>query len=227
MENRIKEWRIRRGLSAQALAERLDPPSGRSTIVKLERGERKLTPEWMHKLGSALDIAPVELLPPQALAPISAGVIFAPVCTWAEARKARDSNFRKLKHLRTVPVPYHRETIVAIEVLDDSMDRVCPPGAQIIVDVADVKLVDRGIYALVLPDNGQETLREYRDRGGPRRLMPKSSNPRWEPLYLDEAGGGRPLDVIGRVKLTFTLLDDMSNDDDETGSGTNGASLSI
>lgn len=58
--NRIKELRRRRGISAERLAEMLR--SGRSTIVKLERGEMRLSTEWMDRIGSALAVEPCELL---------------------------------------------------------------------------------------------------------------------------------------------------------------------
>ena len=54
MANRIKEWRLRRGLSMQALAERAD--TSRQQIHKLERGERRLTEEWMRRIANILGL---------------------------------------------------------------------------------------------------------------------------------------------------------------------------
>ena len=59
--NRVKEWRERRGMTLQQLGESLDTSSVQ--IARLENGERKLSPEWLEKLGAALNCIPAELLP--------------------------------------------------------------------------------------------------------------------------------------------------------------------
>ncbi|UDL95476.1 helix-turn-helix domain-containing protein [Lichenihabitans sp. PAMC28606] len=53
--NRIAEWRKKRGLSQQALAEKLG--THWVTVSKLERGAQRLTYEWMQRLASALDVS--------------------------------------------------------------------------------------------------------------------------------------------------------------------------
>jgi phage repressor protein C with HTH and peptisase S24 domain len=60
MPNRIREWRLKRGLSMQGLAERVE--SSRQQIHKLERGERQLTETWMRRLARPLSCEPAELL---------------------------------------------------------------------------------------------------------------------------------------------------------------------
>jgi phage repressor protein C with HTH and peptisase S24 domain len=63
MKNRIREFRERAGLSMQALADRAGTSAPQ--INKLEKGERRLTVDWMVRLGRALAIDPKELLPPE------------------------------------------------------------------------------------------------------------------------------------------------------------------
>ncbi|MBV9521591.1 MAG: helix-turn-helix domain-containing protein, partial [Alphaproteobacteria bacterium] len=58
--NRIREFRERAGLSMQALADRAETSAPQ--INKLEKGERKLTVDWMIRLGNALGIDPKELM---------------------------------------------------------------------------------------------------------------------------------------------------------------------
>ena len=58
--NRIKELRRLRGLTQDGLGRLVG--TGRSQIVKLERGERRLTVEWMRRLAKALDCHPADLL---------------------------------------------------------------------------------------------------------------------------------------------------------------------
>ncbi|MEE8607182.1 MAG: helix-turn-helix domain-containing protein [Nitrospiraceae bacterium] len=59
MPNRIREWRRKAGLSQQALADLVG--TGRSQIVKLERGERRLTYRWMQRLARHLNCRPIDL----------------------------------------------------------------------------------------------------------------------------------------------------------------------
>jgi transcriptional regulator with XRE-family HTH domain len=62
MQNRIRELRHRAGLSMQALADRAGTSAPQ--INKLEKGERRLTVDWMVRLGRALGVDPTDLLPP-------------------------------------------------------------------------------------------------------------------------------------------------------------------
>lgn len=60
MENRIKELRRARGLTLQKLAERAGTTN--QQISRLERGERRLTTDWMERLGNALECNPAALM---------------------------------------------------------------------------------------------------------------------------------------------------------------------
>jgi transcriptional regulator with XRE-family HTH domain len=61
MKNRIKKFRTNKNLTMQALAEKTGTTA--SQINKLEKGERRLTADWMYRLAEALDIAPSDLFP--------------------------------------------------------------------------------------------------------------------------------------------------------------------
>lgn len=71
MSNRLREFRDLAGLSMQALADRVGTTAPQ--INKLEKGERRLTLDWMTRLAAALGIEPRDLLPqtnrPQPAAP--------------------------------------------------------------------------------------------------------------------------------------------------------------
>jgi len=62
MANRLREFRDLAGLSMQALADRVGTTAPQ--INKLEKGERRLTLDWMTRLATALGIEPKDLLPP-------------------------------------------------------------------------------------------------------------------------------------------------------------------
>ena len=54
MSNRLRELRIKAGLSQDELARRMG--TTRSQIVKLERGERRLTDKWIERAAQALGV---------------------------------------------------------------------------------------------------------------------------------------------------------------------------
>lgn len=60
--NHLKAWRKFRGLSQEALAGKLVPPSAGNTISQLENGERELSQKWLFKLADALGTTPGFLL---------------------------------------------------------------------------------------------------------------------------------------------------------------------
>lgn len=60
MANRIKKYRNRAGMTQQALADALG--TGKSTVVKLERGERPLSQDWLSRMSAVLDCYPSDLL---------------------------------------------------------------------------------------------------------------------------------------------------------------------
>lgn len=61
MDNRIREWRKRRGYSLRKLAEMTN--TSNPQIYKLETGERRLSLHWMQRLADALGCTPADLLP--------------------------------------------------------------------------------------------------------------------------------------------------------------------
>jgi transcriptional regulator with XRE-family HTH domain len=67
--NRLRELREAAGLSHEQLAALVKPKTGRSQILKLEKGPRyggvHMNIEWMYRLCDALGCHPSELLPDQ------------------------------------------------------------------------------------------------------------------------------------------------------------------
>lgn len=66
LAGRIAEniWRIReaKGLSRTQLAQRCSPVTSSQQIERLEKGERRLTVDWIERLAGALGIDPAELI---------------------------------------------------------------------------------------------------------------------------------------------------------------------
>jgi len=66
LPNNIASYRKAANLTQVGLAEAIG--TTRSMLVKLERGERPLTGEWLEKIGSAVAVSPHLLIaPPDAL----------------------------------------------------------------------------------------------------------------------------------------------------------------
>ncbi len=82
---------------------------------------------------------------------------------------------------------------VALEVEGDSMDRVAPEGAIIIVDRSDDRLLDGKYYVFAL-GGGEATFKRY--RRSPQRLQPFSTNPDHMSISADDDD----LYVFGRVR---------------------------
>jgi len=61
MNNRIKEWRDKKGWSLQKLGDAAG--ATRQQIHKLENGHQQLNLKWMKQLAQALDCSPEDLLP--------------------------------------------------------------------------------------------------------------------------------------------------------------------
>ncbi len=80
MENRLRYWRTHRGLTLEQLAEAAE--TSHQQIMRLERGERRLTLDWMIRLAQPLGIEPRDLLPdnpePLASPPPSSAPVKAP-----------------------------------------------------------------------------------------------------------------------------------------------------
>ncbi len=55
-----REWRIKKGLSQDQLAEMLD--TNRGQISKLERGDLRMNDDWIAGIASAMGIEPSDLL---------------------------------------------------------------------------------------------------------------------------------------------------------------------
>lgn len=69
MENRLKEWRIKRGLTLAELAHLCHPATSTQQINRLELGQRQLTDSWLKRLSAALKISKADLLIEDVVAP--------------------------------------------------------------------------------------------------------------------------------------------------------------
>jgi transcriptional regulator with XRE-family HTH domain len=68
MTSQLRQLRQARGLTMQTLADRVG--TSKSQIDKLEKGERRLTLEWMQRLAEGLDCVVTDIIGPPTPAPV-------------------------------------------------------------------------------------------------------------------------------------------------------------
>ena len=85
-----------------------------------------------------------------------------------------------------------RGDFIALVVRGDSMDRIAPEGAHIIIDRCDTDLVARDFYVCSTDDHARATFKRFVP--DPDRLAPFSTNLEHEPIMLS-----RPPRVLGRL----------------------------
>lgn len=89
----------------------------------------------------------------------------------------------------------------ALQVEGDSMDRIAPDGAVIVVDQSDRTLVSGKPY--VLSDRGAVSFKIWRPN--PPRFAPLSTNPSHEPIFCKSKDAAEKM-VVGRVKRAVVDL---------------------
>lgn len=121
MSNHLKAWRKYRDMSGDKLAAAVKEKTGHQTdktqISKLERGERKLTTEWLRLLSEALDCQPGDLLrpPPHASSPELHAGVNVPLTT--ETQNGHSGETRG-EH-RMMENPFARMALKLLESLGD------------------------------------------------------------------------------------------------------------
>jgi repressor LexA len=193
MANNIRERRLARGLTMRDLADRMG--THYTTIAKIERSERRLTPDWVARFASALGIDPSDIstngstLPAGGAKPIPViGLVAAG--NWREAVQSADEY---------VPAPSAGPNTFGLTVEGDSMNKVAQAGSIVMVDPDQAELHD-GAYYVVMNAENDTTFKQY--RANPARLEPCSDNPEHRTIPL----GRIPFSVVGRVTGFYTPL---------------------
>lgn len=165
-------------------------------ISQIERGENASTTE-LPALAGALDVR-VDAIDESydvGLEPVGTKV---PVVTWVSAGNLRDQpgitkdDIEKWIVVGDLP----EGDWIALMVDGDSMDRLAPHGATILVNRAQSDLYDELFYVFSL-ESGEATFKQYRKK--PDRLQPFSTNlehfslPARDDIY-----------VVGRVRRVIT-----------------------
>ncbi len=193
--HRIKEVRKQRGLTQETLAELVG--ISHSHLSRMERGGRGTSLEMLARIASALSVSPNDLLV-DAPRP---DVTHVPVVSWVSAGRmtAREAATPRdvTRWISVADLP--AGDWIALEVDGDSMNRIAPEGAIILVDRNDRQLVSGKNYVFAY-DDGESTFKRYRD--DPARLEPVSTNPAHDTIFPKNG-----LTVVGRVRRAIADFD--------------------
>jgi plasmid maintenance system antidote protein VapI len=167
--NRIHEWRTRRALTLQQLAEAMG--TNKSQIDKLEKGARRLTVEWMVRLAKPLGCDPRELLSlaphfdlmkfGQAQMPSTTTLPLREEKTFAAMEEKAEEKFLSAAPIDQIPCPYylmHAKDAYALYVKDKSMAPMYRPRQILFVNPYKPPVPGNGI--IILAPDGTLLIRE-------------------------------------------------------------------
>lgn len=189
MTEKIRIIRESKGLTRDQLAKRMG--ISHSQVTKLERGERRLTTDWLHSLADALEVSPVDLLDN-----VGKTSVQVPVMAWVSAGALISNEAVEMGNIEIAGLS--DGDWIALRVQGSSMDRISPPDSIIVVNRRDRRLVANGCY-VIADEDGKATYKRYRPN--PMRFEPVSTDPTHEPLFPDQ----EPL-IVGRAKMSILEL---------------------
>lgn len=204
MDNRILELRKERGLTLAQLAEKTG--STAQQIGRLEKGERRLTTDWMAKIARALDVLPEDLMSdnhgervmiPEVAAHTFAGGGQLPNGKYNSGVAEENdivSEWSLPKQLLANQVGSH-STMRIIQVMGDSMQPEFNPGDRVMVNTADRMPSPPGVF--VLWDGFGLIIKrcEMVPHSTPPRVILSSANSKYATYEMES----KELDIQGRV----------------------------
>lgn len=222
MENRIAELRKQRGLTYAELGAAAGTSAQQAE--RLEKGQRKLTQEWMNKLAKALGCEPIDLLveqKPIAAQPVYSfsnsergsttaihefggeeyGVVGVYDATASAGPGALNVDYPEPESFRLFPLNWLKSfragdpsALAILTVAGDSMEPTLENGDQILIDRSVRHLGRDGLYVLSA-DHETQVKRLSRDPRN-RTVTIRSDNPKAESwMGVDE----ELVHVLGRV----------------------------
>ena len=201
MDNRILELRKQKGLTLAQLAEKTN--STAQQIGRLEKGERRLTTDWMEKIALALDILPEDLMTPNHGERVMIPEIATQTNDSTSPQKAPDSVAENNNILTEWALPKQLlanqvgtdSTVRIIQVMGDSMQPEFNPGDRVMVNTADRTPSPPGVF--VLWDGFGLIIKrcEMVPHSNPPRVILSSANTNYKTYEMDVS----ELDIQGRI----------------------------
>lgn len=133
--NRIREIREAAGLSVDDLGERC-MTSG-TQIRRLETGARRLTEDWMTKIGRALDCAPADLMTPSTLTVLDSDVALASIAHGgvAEAMARKGLVVYNVTNSLLTSIGIHANDIITVDNGSDAIKAI-DNGDVVLVEIS-------------------------------------------------------------------------------------------
>lgn len=201
---RIAEERQARGLSQQALADKVTRLGYKITQSGIDRIEKRDSerPRGLPEIARALELVehwlrtgkgpkhpPEEPVPGQDQTRVN-------LISWVSAGKLlRDDVAEDILDV-LVATALPKGEWIALRVDGDSMDRISPPGSVIFINTKDKRLIANALY-VIADEDGNATYKRYRP-GPPPRFEPVSTNGNLEPIFPENEPA-----IIGRVRRTM------------------------
>lgn len=171
---------------------------GKDLLISNENGNRPISRKAAEKYAQAFNVKAGWILYGETANEDRAD-IDVPLLSMVSASNLRDqpgvSEHDIIRHIKIGELP--RGDWIALQVEGDSMNRVAPDGAIILVDRSDSRLLDGRLYIFAI-DGGAATFKMWRRAGDghPNRISPYSTNPDHMAIPADRDD----LYVFGRVK---------------------------
>jgi len=202
MDNRILELRKQSGLTLAQLAQHTG--STPQQIGRLEKGERRLTTDWMEKIAKALNVLPEDLMTPNHGERVIIPEIAMPIGNGKTDVQSPQSNVAETENILTEwALPKQLlanqvgsdSTVRIIQVLGDSMTPEFNPGDRVMVNTADRTPSPPGVF--VLWDGFGLIIKrcEMVPHSNPARVILSSPNTNYKTYEMDLT----ELDIQGRV----------------------------
>jgi transcriptional regulator with XRE-family HTH domain len=202
MKNRILEIRKAQKITLAVLAEKTN--STPQQIGRLEKGERRLTTDWMQKIAKALNVLPEDLMTPNHGERVVIPEINMNTYALDHKRDADKSGVMENDHILSEwSLPKQllanqldsNSTVRIIQVLGDSMQPEFNPGDRVMVNMADKMPSPPGVF--VLWDGFGLIIKrcEMVPHSNPAKVILSSANQNYETYEMD----AKKLDIQGRV----------------------------
>lgn len=187
---RLRYWRERLGWTQGELEQKMHASGG--VVSRWESGAREPSPKKLVKAAEVMGIDAKDLIG-ENLSPSRQPLIDVPILSWVNAGELADpeggSDPSSMAEM-SITVMSTRRTLFGLEVKGNSMDRVAPSGAFIVIDYEDRELVPGAYY--VFRHRGKVGFKRYMK--GPARLESYSTEPDHPTIFPDDT-----TEVIGRL----------------------------
>ena len=178
---RIKKQRLELNRTQEAIAEATGVT--KQAVGKWEKDETVPTGPNLVALAEYLGVSerwlvdgkkPKTRLHGRQLEMLEGPIISVPLISWVQAGRVGEAfdPYEAGSAEDFYPVPYHRESLFALRVMGQSMNKEAPEGSIVIVDFEDQALVSGSLYVFKTAD-GEVSFKRY--RSNPDRFEPAST----------------------------------------------------